>query len=114
MIVQRLKKEVMSDIGLAEKYYLVLSATNDLMLTTREIQLMAYIAVKGSVSISSNRDEFCKKYETTNATVNNIVSKLKKMGLMIKKEGKIVVNPIISLDFTKDLTLDIKILHGKT
>jgi hypothetical protein len=41
-----------------------------------------------------------------------MVSKLKKKQLLVKKEGHIVVNPIISLDFKKDLQLDVKLLHG--
>jgi hypothetical protein len=40
-----------------------------------------------------------------------MVSKLKKRNLLLKKDGKIVVNPLISLDFSSDITLEIKILH---
>lgn len=115
MILQRLKKELINDIDVSYRYYSVLSALNDLLLTKREIQLMSFISVSGSVSISENREKFCKSYDTTSATVNNMVSKLKRRNLLMKKDGKIVVNSIISLDFSKDLSLEIKILHeGKT
>jgi len=112
MIVQRLKKELQNDIDLSGKYYSVLSALNDLQLTEREVQLMSFIAVSGSISVPSNREKFCQVYDTTGATVNNMVSKLKKRNLLLKKDGKIVVNPLISLDFSNDITLEIKILHG--
>lgn len=112
MIVQKLRKETRSDIGIASVYYSVLSAFNGLLLTDREIELMAFIAVSGSISISDNRKAFCETYGTTSATVNNMVSKLKKKGLLVKKDGRVVVSPIISLDFTKDIQLEMKIVHG--
>jgi hypothetical protein len=111
MIVQRLKKGLQNDTEVSYRYYSVLSALNDLELTDREIQLMSFIAVSGSISVPSNRDKFCSTYKTTGATVNNMVSKLKKRNLLLKKDGKIVVNPLISLDFSSDITLEIKILH---
>ncbi len=96
---------------LAEKYYGVLSVLNSLNLTERELQLMAFIAVSGSVSIDENRKEFCKEFSTTAATINNMVSRLKKKNLLVKKDGQIVVNSLISLDFRKDLQLEIKLVH---
>ena len=111
MIVQRLKKELSNDTEVSYRYYSVLSALNDLELTEREIQLMSFIAVSGSISVFSNREKFCSTYQTTGATVNNMVSKLKKRNLLLKKDGKIFVNPLISLDFSNSITLEIKILH---
>jgi hypothetical protein len=111
MIVQRLKKELKNDTDVSYRYYSVLSALNDLELTEREIQLMSFIAVSGSISVPSNREKFFLTYKTTGATVNNMVSKLKKRNLLFKKDGKIVVNPLISLDFSNSITLEIKILH---
>jgi ribosomal protein S10 len=112
MIVQKLKKELSNDTEVSYRYYCVLSALNDLMLTEREIQMMSFIAVSGSISVPSNREKFCLTYSTTGATVNNMVSKLKKRNLLLKKDGKIIVNPLISLDFSSDIALDIKIVHG--
>ena len=113
MIVQRLKRSVKDDAQIAQRYYSLLSALNDLLLTPREIELMGFIAVYGSISSPENRKSFCEKYSTTSATVNNMVSRLKKRGLLTKKDGRIVVNPIISLDFSKDVTLEIKLLHER-
>lgn len=113
MIVQRLRKELQDDTAVSYRYYFVLSALNDLELTMREVQLMSFIAVSGSISVPSNREKFCLTYETTSATVNNMVSKLKRRNLLLKKDGKIIVNPLICLDFSKDVSLEIKILHGR-
>lgn len=114
IIVQTLKKDVTSEYILAEKYYSILSAINTLGLTQREIQLIAFTAIKGNITYANVREEFCKKYNTTSPTINNIISKLKKMGIFIKEAGKVKINPAIVVDFNKNLTLVIKLEHGET
>ena len=111
MIVQRLKKEVENDLQLAEKYYSILSAINNLHLTQREIQLIAFTAIKGNITYANVREEFCKTYNSTSPSINNIISKLKRIGIFIKENGKVKVNPIIVIDFKKDITLEIKLVH---
>ena len=112
LILQRLKKSEADSYALAERYYNILSAINDLHLTKREIQLIAFAAIKGNISYANNREEFCAKYETTGPTINNIISKLKKCGILVKDGTKVKVNPVILLNFSKDLTLEIKLTHG--
>jgi hypothetical protein len=73
--------------------------------------LVAFTAVKGTISYANARTQFCDKYKTTTATINNIVSKLKKIGIFVKESGKVKVNPIIVLDFKKNLNLVVKIAH---
>ena len=111
IIVQKLKKEVYTDIQLAEKYYSILSAINNLSLTEREIQLISFTAIKGNITYANVREEFCKTYNSTSPTINNIISKLKKVGVFVKENGKVKVNPIIVIDFTKDLTLGVTLTH---
>ena len=112
IIVQRLKNVVNDDMSLAIKYYSILSAINNLNLTQREIQLVAFTAIKGNITYANVREEFCKTYNSTSPTINNIISKLKKIGIFIKENGKVKVNPVITIDFKKDLMLDIKLVHG--
>ena len=114
MIVQRLKKDVSTDIELAIKYYSILSAVNNLHLTEREIQLISFTAIKGNITYANVREEFCKTYNSTSPSINNIISKLKKIGIFIKENGKVKVNPVIVIDFKKDLMLDIKLVHEET
>ena len=113
MIVQRLKKIVYTDIELAIKYYSILSAINNLHLTEREIQLISFTAIKGNITYANVREEFCKTYNSTSPSINNIISKLKRIGIFIKENGKVKVNPIITIDFTKNITLEIKLVHGE-
>lgn len=112
IIVQKLKIEHEDIHVLAEKYYAILSAINDLKLTQREVQLIAFAAIKGNLSYKHFREEFCAKHNTTNPTMNNIISKLKKMGVLVKDSNKIKVNPVIRLNFNDEVHLAIKI-NGK-
>jgi predicted HTH transcriptional regulator len=111
-IVQRLKKTVSNSYTVAEKYYSVLSAINSLKLTEREIQLIAFAAIKGNISYANVREEFCERYKSSAATINNIISKLKKQGVFVKDGTKVKVNPVIILDFEKTIVLQITIDNG--
>jgi len=111
MIVQSLKKVVDTDMQLAEKYYSILFTINNLHLTEREIQLIAFTAIKGNITYANVREEFCKTYNSTSPTINNIVSKLKRLGIFVKENGKVKINPKIIIDFKKDLMLNIKLIH---
>ena len=110
-LVQKLAKSYTDKYELAQKYYSLLSALNNLKLTEREIQLIAYTAIKGTITYANARTEFCKKYNTTTATINNIVSKLKKVGIFIKENSKVKVNPVIVLDFENHINLFIQLEH---
>jgi hypothetical protein len=111
VIVQTLLRRVGDDYSMAEKYYSLLSTVNDLKLTTREIQLIAFAAVNGNISYSSIREEFCKKFNSTSPTINNMISKLKKVKVLVKDGTKVKVNPLILLNFKDNIKLEIKIEH---
>jgi hypothetical protein len=112
IIVQKLKKQLEDSYVVAEKYYGLLSALNSLGLTNREIQLIAFAAVKGNISYANIREEFCAKYKSSPPTINNMISKLKRIGVFIKDGTKVKVNPIIVLNFDRDITLQINLIHG--
>jgi hypothetical protein len=111
IIVQRFLRNVEDDYAMAEKYYSMLSTINDLKLTTREIQLVAFTAIRGNISYSNIREDFCNKYKSTSPTINNIISKLKRIGVFVKDGTKIKVNPVILLSFTENITLELKMEH---
>ena len=111
IIGQKLKRSLSDSYLLAEKYYTFLSVVNNLNLTEREVQLVAFTAIKGNISYANNRQEFCEKHKSSEATIYNIISKLKKIGVLVKEGNKVKVNPVISLDFESDLVLEIKLNH---
>lgn len=112
-IVQKLRIAA-DEFILAEKYYAILSVINNLKLTQREIQLIAFTALKGNMSYKHIREEFCLKYGTTSPTINNMISKLKRLNIFVKDRAKIKVNPIIILPFAQaEIVLEIKLNNGK-
>lgn len=106
IVVQKIVKTV-PDV--AERYFRILSAINNLGLTDREVNLLAYIANNGL----EDKEDFCKRYDTTVATIYNVVSKLKKMGLVVKNKGVVKLNPKLEFDYKKDLQLQIELRHGQ-
>jgi hypothetical protein len=113
MVLQKIRRIEKDEFAIAEKYYSLLSAVNNLHLTNREVQLLAFTAIRGNISYASNRKEFCEKHDTTSPTINNIISKLKKINVLVKDGSKVKVNPVILLPFEKeDVTLEIKLVHG--
>jgi len=109
MILQRMKKVDESAYIRAERYYAILSVINDIQLTKRELQLVAFTAIKGNISYTNYRKEFCSLYDSSSPTINNMISKLKKNNVLVKDNNKIKVNPLIQLDFEKALQLEIKL-----
>lgn len=113
IVLQKLRKLESSNFDIAVKYYSLISVVNNLGLTEREIQLVAFVSVKGNISNDNVREEFVKKFNTSKPTINNIISKLKKLNIFVKENGKVKVNPLIVVDFTKDIVLQISISHEK-
>lgn len=109
---QRLNKTLSDSTSIAEKYYSLLSTLNQLNLTTREVELIAFTAIKGNISYANIRKEFCDKYGSSSATINNMISKLKKVGIFVKDGTKVKVNPAIVLNFDNHLVLQITLKHG--
>ena len=114
IILQKWQKKQDNEYVLAEKYYTLLSAMNSLQLTEREIQLVAFTAIKGNISNANVRTEFINKHDTSSPTINNMISKLKKINIFIKENGKVKVNPRIVLDFKKNITINISLQHVQT
>jgi hypothetical protein len=97
--ISKITKKETDGLSVAIRYYSVLSAIGDLDLTKREIQLIAFTAIKGNISYSTNRNEFCNLYKSSSPTINNMISKLKKKSILIKDGGKIKVNPKLLINF---------------
>jgi len=110
---QKMKKGHKNVLSMAQCYYNILSVFNEIGLTEREVQLIAFIAVRGNIMGKELKHEFCKKYSTTTPTINNMVSRLKKKEMLIKKDGRIVVEPAIALNFKNNILLEIRIAHEK-
>jgi len=106
--IQKLRKQT-ADIDRAIIYYSILSLVNNIGLTKRQIQLLAFTAVRGGITNPAAKQDFCEKYDSSPGTINNIIKDLKKVGIFVKKGSKIAINPAISLNFKNNLILQIKL-----
>lgn len=111
-ILQKLRRVEVDDYQMAERYYTILSAINNLKLTQRELQLISFTAIRGNISYANIRKDFCEKYGTTNPSINNIISRMKKLGILVKDGSKVKVNSQILLNFENDITLEVRLVHG--
>lgn len=110
MEIQRLNVSTKDKFDRVQKYFQILSVLNNLGLSKGDISLLTFTLVKGNISDTHIKDEYCKEYNTTRATINNIVDRLKKKNILHKKDKKIFVNPVLSkLSFDDSFSLVIVI-----
>jgi hypothetical protein len=112
VLVQQINKIPNNTFDLAYKYFSILSVLNELGLVKRDLQLLAY-ACSQEQNISDVKKVFIKEYNTSLATVGNIISKLYKLKVLRKEKKEVIINPAIVLDFNEDIMLVIKYIHNK-
>jgi hypothetical protein len=100
--VQKIKKKFDNRRDIAYTYFSLMSVFNNLKLTNKELQLLAYIAANGHIGSENNRRDFLKTSDATIFTLNNTISKLYKKKILYKVEGKIRINPAFKIDFEED------------
>lgn len=108
---QTLGGKVESNFDMAFKYYSLISALLGLNLTKRKLQLVAFTAVKGNISYPDFKEEFIKTFDSSGATINNIVSELQELKVFVKVDSKVKVNPSLAMDFNNDVSLKITLNH---
>ena len=113
VMIQKLKKRIKDEYEVAEYYYKLLSSLNDLKLTEREVQLVAFMAIHKAIAYSEMKSRFCERYNgTSEQTISNMISRLKKKRVIIKEKGKLKVNPEIALSFAEGIILQITLING--
>ena len=108
-VIQRIARKEPSSLEVAQRYFSVISCMNDLSLTKREVQLLAFMATRGNINYANNREEFCRMYSSSGPSINNMLSKLKRQGVVVKEGRRMRVHPLLSLDFTKDVLLGVRL-----
>lgn len=102
IVAQDIRKEYNDKLSIAEKYYRLLFDVNNIQITEIQIQMIAWCAVKGTLSTPPIRDGFLERYKIARGTYYNNIGKLQDRKLLVKKNGKIRVNASIMLDWSKD------------
>ena len=109
VIVQKLRKEFEVNIEKAIKYYSILSVLNDLNLTVKQIELLAFTSVRGTITPPSARLEFVHMFDSSTASLENIKNKLARLGWLVEIDKMYRVNPRLNLDFSKNIILQINL-----
>lgn len=102
IIAQKFKRPFNSKLSKAIAFYSVISAFNSLNLTKKQVELLAYTHIRGTISSLSAKKDFVNTFGSSIDSINNMISKLYKKKLLYKvgDTGKIKVAPIFSkMDF---------------
>lgn len=103
--VKTIKKVFTDKIQAGIAWFRFISAINNISLTNRELQLLSFINLRGTISSLQSKEEFCKMFETSTGTVSNMTAKLLKQKILIKEKSKIKINPFLRWDSDKDLVV---------
>jgi heme oxygenase len=109
VVLQKLAKSYDKHLDKAIAYYGLLSTLNDLNLQRREIELLAFTAVRGTITPPAARREFIRQFGSSLATIENLKGKLIRKNLLNKIGDMYRVNPAISLDFTRPIVMQINL-----
>ena len=110
-VLQKIAKQIDNPFSLAFTYLSILLSLNNIHVTKRETQLLAFISVRGISSVTARQD-FCREFGSSQATINNMISRLTEIGLIMKENGKSRLVSQLSLDFSYDVVLNIKLSHA--
>ena len=113
ILVQRILNSSASFLEKAVKYYSIMSVLNNIHLTPLEVQLLAFMSIRGTISNKKAKAEFSQLYGSHKGSVSNMVWKLTRKGILVRNEEEgIVINPKIRLDFKNTIVLNITLTNG--
>lgn len=107
VLVKTVKKTYDNKITAGITWFKFISAINNIKLAKRELELLAFINYRGTISSTSAKEEFCKVFDSSMGTISNMTARLLKSNvkLLIKDKGKIRIHPALRVDFTNDLAV---------
>ncbi len=92
----------------AKVYFSVLSALNDLKLTGKEVEFLAWLALHGEPHDESVQASFIEEFQSTASSFEAIMYKLRQKGLLLRKDRKMILQPVFRrLDFASPITIQI-------
>lgn len=109
VLVQKLAKHYDKKLDTAIAYYSLLSTLQELNLQRREIELLAFTAVRGTITPPAARREFTERFGSSLATIENVKGKLIRKDLLRKTGDMYRVNPAIALDFSRPIVMQINL-----
>jgi len=109
VVLQKLQKGYDRKLDKAIAYYQLISTLNNLNLQTREIELLAFTATRGTITPPSARLEFVKLFGSSLASLENIKCRLIKKKLLYKTGEMYRVIPEIAPDFSRSIVMQINL-----
>ena len=88
-------------------YYRTLFALNNIKLQKKELELLAFTSIRGTITPPSARQEFCEQFKTTINHTENLKASLIKKGYLVKKDSVYRVLPALQKDFSLPLIMQI-------
>lgn len=113
MILHRTIKQYDDPLEKALVYYGVICALNNIKLGNRELQLLAFTAVRGTITPKPAREEFAKLFDSSLHTIENAKGVLVRKKLLIKDGEMYRVNPGILPPLNEDFCLLIQLYNGE-
>lgn len=89
MGILNIEKKYANELLCGERVVSAILALSGLHVTQRELELLTYLTIKGSVSSINHRNDFLSTYNTTENSMNNAQGALKRKGLVTKLDGKV-------------------------
>jgi hypothetical protein len=108
-VVQKLNKRENSELKLAIRYFAIVAAISNVHLTPRQIELLAFTAIKGTISSGGARKDFVEGFGSSRGTLENMKHLLVKKGFIIKQDGRYRIVPSLALDFKNTVVLQVKL-----
>lgn len=105
VLVKTIKKTYDSKIKAGITWFKFISAINDIKLAPRELELLAFINYRGTISSSSAKEEFCKIFDSSIGTISNMTARLLRKKLLVKERSKTKVHPALRVDFTNNFVV---------
>ena len=113
VVLQKLQKNYDRKLDKAIAYYQLLSTLNNLNLQSREIELLAFTATRGTITPPSARQEFISIFGSSKASLENIKCRLVKKKLLYKIGEMYRVVPEIAPDFSRSIVMQINLVSGQ-
>lgn len=104
-IVKTIKKSFANKIKAGITWFRFIAAINDIKLTKRELELLSFTNLRGTISSLQAKEEFCKIFESSPATISNMIGPLIEKKLFVKEKSKVRVNPSLRVDFSHDFVV---------
>lgn len=108
------KKEFLTAFDMARKYYSVLFVWQGTHLTNKQLDLLAFCAIRGTISTVPAKNDFSRDFKTSNSSINNMISDLQRKGILKKIDGKTRINPVLQLDFSQNINLNLTFENNRS